>query len=80
MYRKYIKRILDIIIAAVFVIMLIPIYIIMYIITKIEFKGSAIFKQRRIQNIDNALRRQHRWKHSIGRSESDARKDRFRYG
>ena len=38
MYRKYIKRILDIIIAAVFVIMLIPIYIIMYIITKIEFK------------------------------------------
>ena len=48
MYRKYIKRILDIIIAAVFVIMLIPIYIIMYIITKIEFIGSAIFKQRRI--------------------------------
>ncbi len=48
MYKKYIKRLLDIIISLIFILILIPLYIIMYIITKIEFKGNAIFKQKRI--------------------------------
>jgi hypothetical protein len=37
-------------------------------------------QQRRIQDLGDALRRQHRWQHQIGRSEGDARKDGFRYG
>lgn len=48
MYKKYIKRLLDIIISLIFIILLIPIYIIMYIITKTQFTGSAIFTQQRI--------------------------------
>ena len=48
MYKKYIKRILDILISLIFIIILIPIYIIMYVITKTEFRGNAIFKQKRI--------------------------------
>ena len=48
MYRKYIKRILDVIISFVTIILLLPLLIISYIITKIEFTGKAIFKQQRI--------------------------------
>ena len=48
MYKKYIKRLLDILLSIIFIIILIPVYIIMYIITKIEFRGNAIFKQKRI--------------------------------
>lgn len=48
MYRNYIKRFLDILISLVFIIILSPIFIFMYLITKIEFSGKAIFKQKRI--------------------------------
>ena len=48
MYRKYIKRLLDFILSLILIIVLIPIFIILYIITKLEFKGSAIYKQQRI--------------------------------
>lgn len=48
MYKKYIKRILDFVISLISIIILIPIFIILYIITKIEFKGKAIYKQQRI--------------------------------
>lgn len=48
MYKKYIKRILDIIISIILIILLLPLFIIMYIITKIEFTGNAIYKQKRI--------------------------------
>lgn len=48
MYKKYIKRLLDIIISIILIILLLPLFIIMYIITKIEFTGNAIYKQKRI--------------------------------
>lgn len=45
---KYIKRFLDIVISLMFIILLLPLMILLYIITKINFKGKAIFKQKRI--------------------------------
>ena len=48
MYKKYIKRLLDIIISLILIIILFPLMIVMFIITKLEFSGKAIFKQKRI--------------------------------
>ena len=48
MYKKYIKRLLDIIISFILIVILFPIFVIMFIITKLEFSGKAIFKQERI--------------------------------
>ena len=45
---KYIKRLLDIIISLILIIILSPILLIMLIITKIEFSGNPIYSQYRI--------------------------------
>ena len=47
MYKKYIKRILDILISSLLLIITLPIYIIVAIIIKIDSKGPIIFKQER---------------------------------
>ena len=48
MYKKYIKRILDIIISFILILITFPLIIILLIVTKFNFKGSPIFKQLRI--------------------------------
>lgn len=48
MYRKYIKRILDIIFSLIFLIILSPVFLITAIAIKIDSKGPIIFKQERI--------------------------------
>ena len=48
MYKKCIKRILDIVISLILIVLLIPLFIIMALITKIEFNGKVIYKQKRI--------------------------------
>jgi len=47
MYRKYVKRILDFVIALVVAIITLPITLIVAIIIKIDSKGPVIFKQER---------------------------------
>ena len=48
MYRKYIKRILDIILSFIGLIILLPFMIIFSIIIKLESKGPVLFKQKRV--------------------------------
>ena len=47
MYNKYIKRLLDIIISLIFIIILSPVYIIVAILVKIKLGSPVIFKQER---------------------------------
>ena len=47
LYKKYIKRILDILISSLLLIITLPISIIVAIIIKIDSKGPVIFKQER---------------------------------
>ena len=47
MYRRYIKRPLDIVFAFVLLIALAPIYLITAVVIKLESKGPVIFKQTR---------------------------------
>ena len=47
MYKKFIKRILDVIMATILIILLLPIFIIISIAIKLETKGPVIFKQIR---------------------------------
>ena len=48
MYKKYIKRLLDILISLIVVIVLSPVYLITAIAIKLDSKGPAIFKQTRL--------------------------------
>lgn len=48
MYAKYIKRLLDIILAACGLILLSPVYLILAIVIKIDDPGPAFFYQKRI--------------------------------
>ena len=48
MYKKYIKRLLDIIISLLVVVLLSPVYLITAIAIKLDSKGPAIFKQTRL--------------------------------
>lgn len=48
MYEKYIKRMLDILLSILALIILFPFFIIFSIIIKIESKGPILFKQERI--------------------------------
>jgi len=48
MYTKYIKRILDLIISIIALILLFPFFIIFAILIKVESKGPIFFKQERI--------------------------------
>lgn len=47
MYKKYIKRVLDIIISSIILIILSPLYLIIAIIIKIFDRGQIIYKQDR---------------------------------
>lgn len=44
----FIKRLVDIILSVIGIIVLLPVYLILYILIKINMKGNVIFKQRRI--------------------------------
>ena len=48
MYKKYIKNILDFLLAFIGFIILLPFFIIFSIIIKLESKGPIFFKQERI--------------------------------
>ena len=47
MYIKYIKRFIDIIVSAIFLVILSPIYVIIAILIKLIDKGSIIYTQNR---------------------------------
>ncbi|MFZ7942494.1 sugar transferase [Neobacillus sp. 19] len=47
-YRKYIKKILDIILAFIGIVVLSPIFLILIICIKLDSNGPVLFKQRRI--------------------------------
>ncbi|MBI0577961.1 sugar transferase [Neobacillus cucumis] len=47
-YRKYIKRLIDIILAFIGIVLLSPIFIILIIWIKLDSEGPVLFKQRRI--------------------------------
>ena len=47
MYRRYIKRPLDVVFALVLLIALAPVYLITAVVIKLESKGPVIFKQTR---------------------------------
>lgn len=47
MYRKYIKRVLDIVLSLLALILLMPLMIILYILVRIKLGSPAIFKQQR---------------------------------
>lgn len=47
MYRKYIKRVLDIVLSLLALILLMPLMIILYILVRIKLDSPAIFKQER---------------------------------
>ena len=48
MYKKYVKRILDIVLSTVGIIFLSPFLLIIAILIKIDSKGSILFKQKRV--------------------------------
>lgn len=48
MYKKYIKRTLDIFLSLIGLIILLPVFLIVSILIKLESKGPIIFKQKRI--------------------------------
>lgn len=47
MYKRFIKRILDLLLAIILLVLLLPIFIIVSIAIKLETKGPVIFKQIR---------------------------------
>ncbi|GHH98669.1 sugar transferase [Neobacillus kokaensis] len=47
-YRKYIKRILDFILAFIGIVVLSPVFLLLIICIKLDSKGPILFKQRRI--------------------------------
>lgn len=47
-YRRYIKKILDIILAFIGIIVLSPVFLLLIICIKLDSKGPVLFKQRRI--------------------------------
>ena len=48
MYKKYIKRLIDVILSFIGLLFLLPFFVIFAIIIKIESKGPVFFKQKRI--------------------------------
>ena len=48
MYKKYIKRTLDIILSLIGLLILLPFFVIFSVIIKLESKGPVFFKQKRI--------------------------------
>ena len=47
MYRKYIKRLLDVILALILMIVLSPVLIVISLLIKLDSKGPVLFKQKR---------------------------------
>ncbi|WP_312470565.1 sugar transferase [Neobacillus sp.] len=47
-YRAYIKKILDIILAFIGIVVLLPVFLLLIICIKLDSKGPVLFKQRRI--------------------------------
>lgn len=47
MYRKYIKRLLDIIFSLILIILLLPVFIIVAVLVKVNLGSPVIFKQKR---------------------------------
>ena len=48
MYKKYIKRIIDFVLSAVGFVLLIPIFLILVLMIRLDSPGPAIFKQKRV--------------------------------
>lgn len=48
MYKKYVKRIIDVIISLLILVVLSPIFLLTFLAIKVESKGPAIFKQTRL--------------------------------
>ena len=48
-YSKYIKRIIDIVLSFIGLIVLLPVYFIIFLLIKFDSKGPAFFKQKRIK-------------------------------
>lgn len=48
MYRKYIKRLLDIVLSAIAIIVLSPVYLIIAIVVRIQMGAPVLFSQDRI--------------------------------
>ncbi len=48
-YKLYLKRIIDFIIALIGLVILLPIILILIVCIKIDSKGPVLFKQRRIE-------------------------------
>ena len=47
-YKKYLKRLFDIIISGILILICFPIFLILFVIVKIESKGSFFFFQKRV--------------------------------
>lgn len=48
MYEKFLKRIFDCIIASMILIILAPVYLTIWILIKLDSKGSGFYKQERV--------------------------------
>ena len=48
LYKRYIKRVLDVILSGVGLLVLCPVFFILIIVIKLDSKGSVIFKQKRV--------------------------------
>lgn len=48
MYRKYIKRLIDIVLSFIGLVILLPFFLVFAVIIKLESKGPVFFKQKRI--------------------------------
>ncbi len=48
LYKKFLKSVIDFILALIAIIILMPIFIVVYFAIKLDSKGSAVFKQKRL--------------------------------
>ena len=48
MYKRYVKRLLDIVLSALSLVVLSPLFVLLCIAIRLESKGSAFFKQQRV--------------------------------
>lgn len=57
MYRKYMKRSIDLILSACGIVVLIPVWLILAVAVKIDDPGPILFKQKRIAQDENGEKR-----------------------
>lgn len=48
MYRHFLKRVIDLVVASISVVILSPLFLLLCVLIKIDSKGPVLFKQRRI--------------------------------